>query len=422
MIVHLVRLNKCHRFCPPRFSLPSVEDLAFFIQAHSMGLPRLSLGSHCLDHLNDPFLRELESLRLSAEPGAPLLACHIDLTNAFWLLTLPEPYKNSFRVRIDGKSYAFSCLRFGWRFSPVICQYVLAFVTGSVDTSGVVVLHYLDDFLVIGYGKARGASVSQRLCDALRKAGAVIRTKSVLEPVLEIQWLGKWLVLSGDGAGVFPEGQGGAALLGLWIRAAVLPLTRKHARRILGRIIWSLRPTVGFAPFLSGPHCPHCPHCPRCPHWLASRGQGHCSCRLLTRCLSFWRRGSVWDRPGQPSVVTSQPFGLLRMSDCFRIVCGPSTGDLQSRASPHPGSRTWDRADSVSSGPDGRHHKSKLLQPLLASVGCFSSMYLKRCPSHHQDWRATRPIRRDQSRRLSRGAKPLYGWGRSWVCFLKAHA
>ena len=57
MIVHLVRLNKCHRFCPPRFSLPSVEDLAFLIQAHNMGLSRLSLGSHCLDHLNDPFLR-----------------------------------------------------------------------------------------------------------------------------------------------------------------------------------------------------------------------------------------------------------------------------------------------------------------------------------------------------------------------------
>ena len=150
MIVHLVRLNKCHRFEPQRFSLPSVEDLAFFIKAHSMGLPKLSLGSPFRAHLNDPFLRELDCLRLLAEPGAPLLACHIDLTNAFWSLTLPEPYKNRFSVSMDGKSYAFSCLPFGWRCSPVICQYVLAFVTGSVDISGVIVLHYLDDFLVVG--------------------------------------------------------------------------------------------------------------------------------------------------------------------------------------------------------------------------------------------------------------------------------
>ena len=179
-----------------------------------MGLPNLSLGTPCLGHLNDPFLRELDSLRLLADPGAPLVACHIDLTNAFWSLTLPEPYKNSFRVRIDGKSYAFSCLPFAWRFSPVICQYVLAFVTSSVDTSGVIVLHYLDDFRVVGYGKSRVGSVAQRLCDALRRAGAVISTKSVLDPMPEIQWLGKWLVLSGDGAGVFSKGQGGGCFAG----------------------------------------------------------------------------------------------------------------------------------------------------------------------------------------------------------------
>ena len=282
MIVHLVRLNKCHRFEAPRFSLPSEEDLAFLIQAHSMGLPRASLGSPCLGHLNDPFLRELHSLRLLAEPGAPLLACHIDLTNAFWSLTLPEPYENNFRVRIDGKSYAFSCLPFGWRSSPGICQYVLAFVTSSVDTCGVIVMHYLDDFLVVGYGKARAGSVAQRQCDALRRARDVISTKSVLEPVHEIQWLGKWLVLSGDGAGVFPKGQGGGCLLGLWIRVALLPLICKHARRILGRFIWSLRLTVGFAPLLSGwwAHCQWGANCLRnCPLSLL---QSFLHCLLLS--------------------------------------------------------------------------------------------------------------------------------------------
>ena len=44
MIVHLVRLNKCRLFGPPRFSLLSVEDLAFLMQAHSMGLPIFRWG------------------------------------------------------------------------------------------------------------------------------------------------------------------------------------------------------------------------------------------------------------------------------------------------------------------------------------------------------------------------------------------
>ena len=57
-------------------------------------------------------------------------------------------------------------------------------------------------------------------------------------------------MFSGNGAGVFPKGQGGAALLGLWIRAAVPPLTRKHARRILVAPDSGVRP---FSEWLVGP-------------------------------------------------------------------------------------------------------------------------------------------------------------------------
>ena len=78
-----------------------------------------------------------------------------------------SPIKNTFQVRINGTTYAFSCLPFGWHLSPLICQYVLAFVTGSVDTSGVIVLHYVDDFPVVWHGWSRVGSVAQNLCKAL---------------------------------------------------------------------------------------------------------------------------------------------------------------------------------------------------------------------------------------------------------------
>ena len=41
MIVHLVKSNKDHKHKPASFSLPSVEDLVFFIKLHSTGLPQL---------------------------------------------------------------------------------------------------------------------------------------------------------------------------------------------------------------------------------------------------------------------------------------------------------------------------------------------------------------------------------------------
>ena len=70
--------------------------------------------------------------------------------------------------------------------------------------SGVVVVHYLDDFLVMGYGKASVGSVEQRLCDALRRAGVVISTKCVLEPVPKIQWLAKKVGAVGRWCGGLP--------------------------------------------------------------------------------------------------------------------------------------------------------------------------------------------------------------------------
>ena len=158
--------------------------------------PGLSLGGAYLSHLNDPFLKELDSLRVQASADDELVACHIDLTNAFWSPTLPSAAYNSVRVQIDGKIFACSCLPFGWQFSLVICQYVLGFILESVQLDSVIVLQYIDDFVVVGYGRNRVRKGAGFLCVALRQAGAVISIKSILEPVLEIPWLGKLLVFS----------------------------------------------------------------------------------------------------------------------------------------------------------------------------------------------------------------------------------
>ena len=106
MIVHLVLFNKLHQSKPHSFCLPSVEDLAFLVQVHSMLPP----------YLNDPFRRELNSLRVQASADEELVACPIDLTNAFWSMIRPEALQGSFGVQIDGQLYGFSFLPFGWKF------------------------------------------------------------------------------------------------------------------------------------------------------------------------------------------------------------------------------------------------------------------------------------------------------------------
>ena len=166
------------------------------------------MNSAYLSYLNDPFLRELDSLRVQASADEELVACHIDLTDVFWSLVLLEALQGSFRVQIDGQIYGFSCLPFGWQFSPLICQYVLGLILESIQLDSVLVLQYIDDFLVVGYGKRRVRTGARALSDALRRAGAIISIKGVLEPVPELPWLVKNLVVCGPNAGVFPKGQG----------------------------------------------------------------------------------------------------------------------------------------------------------------------------------------------------------------------
>ena len=43
MIIHLVKFNRQDTHKPASFSVPTMEDLAFLLQLHHMGLHRLSL-------------------------------------------------------------------------------------------------------------------------------------------------------------------------------------------------------------------------------------------------------------------------------------------------------------------------------------------------------------------------------------------
>ena len=74
--------------------------------------------------------------------------------------------------------WIFKTLPFGWSYSPLLCQRLLAQLTGKVglEAAGAVLrlMHYLDDFLVFGNSEAadrhkaggvQGSSEKRRLPD-----------------------------------------------------------------------------------------------------------------------------------------------------------------------------------------------------------------------------------------------------------------
>ena len=145
---------------------------------------------------------------------------------------------------------AFRCLPFGWRYSPLLCQRVLERLVTDAGLSGVVVLIYLDDVLVVGRGRARVRKQMARATEALRRARAVVSPKSTLEPVQRLVWLGKDIDLGGGE--VRTAGNSWEALFAHWLRLSVGPCRVKRLQQFLGRAQWICRLGVGHRPHLSG--------------------------------------------------------------------------------------------------------------------------------------------------------------------------
>ena len=132
--------------------------------------------------------------------GGLSFACATFLSNCFWCLQLPRELWGAFRVSDgEGGVLAFRCLPFGWKYSPLLCQRVLEGLMADAGLSGVLVLIYLDDVLVVGRGRVRVREQTAKAAEALRRAGAVVSPKSTLEPVHRLEWLGKDIDLKGGG-------------------------------------------------------------------------------------------------------------------------------------------------------------------------------------------------------------------------------
>ena len=111
---------------------------------------------------------------------------------------------------------------------------------------------FLDDILIVGIRRFVRKAV-RRATHRLQRVGFVISPKSVTEPSLNLDFVGKVFDLS---SGTLENRPGILrGLVRLWLLLVLGLLNRKGMERLLGRLEWALRPSAGLSPILAGAYC-----------------------------------------------------------------------------------------------------------------------------------------------------------------------
>ena len=123
---------------------------------------------------------------------------HVDLSNTFWSFLLPTGYEWMFRFRFGRHFWDMMRLPFGWKYSPVICQRLLGSLVRDLIPPDILLIHYLEDFLLVAGDRARRREVTRRVAARLREAKFLISPKSTLQPTASLHCLGKFFDVAGQ--------------------------------------------------------------------------------------------------------------------------------------------------------------------------------------------------------------------------------
>ena len=217
------KINKSDGAKPPTFRLDSWEDLARSLSAFP--------------------------------PDVGLYGLHIDLKNAFWSFCLPQRARQIFRFRpAPGvPPVALSRLPFGWKYSPYLCQTSLGRILRGVLPPEILLVHYVDDFLLVFTDREVLREAGRSAVRALIEAGFLISPKSVLDPVPVASFLGKELEL--QARQIKSHEQAVLQLWAGWLRLAVGTGNDRHLQSFLGLLNWHVRPRGFGCPFVAGAYC-----------------------------------------------------------------------------------------------------------------------------------------------------------------------
>lgn len=91
-----------------------------------------------------------------------------------------EAFWHAFRLKLGDKTVSLVWVPFGWKFCPMLCQRVLRHFLLTLDKGTTLILHYLDDFCIIGANKGEVRTVTNDWVCLWHGHGFVVSPKSVL--------------------------------------------------------------------------------------------------------------------------------------------------------------------------------------------------------------------------------------------------
>ena len=160
-LLNATRINEMDSRAPPKVKLPTLSEIS--------------------DHF-------------ATQPPGKLWMCKLDLSNAYWSIRLPRPWRCTFVIAAGRRRWRYTSLPFGWKYSAVIRQRpVRGIVSRALEGMPVTWHVYVDDVLVTARSKGMAASVIRKAAAAMRDTGFIISPKSKMEPSTEITFLGKRL-------------------------------------------------------------------------------------------------------------------------------------------------------------------------------------------------------------------------------------
>ncbi|CAM4608132.1 unnamed protein product [Leuciscus chuanchicus] len=158
----------------------------------------------------------------------------VDLKDAYFHIQIVKRHRRFLRFAFENSVYQYTVLPFGLALAPRTFSKCVDAALSPLRSSGMRVLNYLDDWLVLAQSKEMLVSHVEALLRHLEMLGLRVNVqKSVLTPSQTTTFLGVHLDSVGMRARLSPE-RAGSSSLGLFRPGRLVPL--KEFQRLLGRM------------------------------------------------------------------------------------------------------------------------------------------------------------------------------------------